>query len=154
MAKAKGDGKVLATLGQTKTDFDKGCIIAKFHFDVTLANTEKITRMRDFHVSLEEPDRGGKRPALGAFTGRLGESKIPAAPKKLGVVTAVFDNEDTVNNALRQIGECEPATVYIVQTEQELEFERDEDEDDDAPYQTNIDNFRAEPDGDTDEDAA
>ncbi len=116
--------QVLVTLEKAEQIFGgKPCIRANFEFDLTGTANEALYAMRSFHVAIKEPDRGAQPKPLGEFTGKIKKMTTPGAPKKEGALIVEFDNNDVANSALRQIGECEPATAWIYATGQELDFD-------------------------------
>lgn len=124
------ESKVLATLLKFNCIVEKHKEIrATLQFDMSKTSVTQLYGMRNFYVTMEEPDRGVKRPPLGEFSGKIVEIVVPKAPKKEGKIVMVFPDGDFVVQALRQIGACEPATVYLIQSELELEIEAPADDD-------------------------
>jgi len=122
----KKEAKVLATLLKFDCIVEKHKHIkVKLMFDMTKTSVTQLYGMRNFYVTLEEPDRGAQRPPLGEFSGKIKEIVVPKAPKKEGKLMMEFDDNELVVAALRQVGQCEPATVYLIQSELELELDKD-----------------------------
>lgn len=147
MTKKISKGDVLCTLKGWKIIGDaekavgqrKARIEAAFTANKSRDNIQALLRLQRYYVQLREPEREGMEPrSLGdEFSGKLDGISIPKEPDKVCGLKMTFPKSDMINHALYLISECEPATIWLVQTQMELEFESGEDEDEN-PDQTTI----------------
>jgi len=134
MAQAN-DGKVdknsvLIELGAFKCLAEDKGIDLSATFEISATSVSKLTKMRRMYVAFREPERDGflDEKALYQFSGKLLDVTVKKAPAQFGTLKMHFDENTVVIKGLRQIRACEPASVILFPTQQEIEFEEEQEE--------------------------
>ena len=95
----------------------------------TRTNKTKLGKIEDSYCDLIEPERGAARKPLVGIRGKIQKWDSVPGKRRHCTVRIEFDNTRSIREALDQIHECEPPTVFIVQTDQTLPAVNPEDAD-------------------------